>query len=48
MCVAWVSDKRIDLTQRIEITHPSAQTSFSHRLKHAAASLVLPWGAMSQ
>lgn len=44
MLAAAMGDKRIDLTRRIEITHASAQASFSHWLKHSAASLVGPWG----
>lgn len=48
MLIVEVADKRIDLTRCIEKTHASAQACFSHWLKHSAAALSGPWGAISQ
>ena len=48
MLIKVMDGKRIDIIRRIEITHASAQAAFNHALKHSAAALAGPWGAISQ
>lgn len=48
MSIDAMADKRIDLNRRIEKTHAFAQVCLSHWLKHSAAWLSGPWGAISQ